>query len=105
MRVNPACTQTSPRNRPGSCCRANPTRLKATYAKSANSRRVVCGALALASNQEGLITQGRWSKSSPRNQAGLTGERLAADRATFQVPIPADLTSRSKAGVAENFTL
>jgi len=41
--------------------------------------------------------------AGPRNQAGLTRDRLAAGRAAFQIPIPVDLTSRSKAGVAENF--
>jgi hypothetical protein len=50
-----AATQTSPRNYPGSCSQRTPKRAKVTCVKSANLRRVVCGALALASNREGLI--------------------------------------------------
>ena len=62
-----ATTQPSPRNCPESCSQREPKRAKVIYVRSANLRRVVCGALDVVTHQKGLITQGRWFKSSPRN--------------------------------------
>jgi len=66
-----ATTQPSPRNCPESCSQREPKRAKVIYVRSANLRRVVCGALDVVTHQKGLITQRslvQIQPPQPRNQ-------------------------------------
>jgi hypothetical protein len=56
--------QTAPRNYPGSCSQREPKRPKGDDVRSANLRCVVCGALAVAANQEVQLARNRCNPSS-----------------------------------------